>query len=267
MVMQPVNKFQEKVNTCKKSLSEENEKLTERLNSYKVISEKIFHNITSQIDCIFRKNLRVLFGDENSPDIAWFHDEFLNFRETPSDELVFSFWGCDGSESYHRKEEPLPFLRENIYLRGTRWENKETRAQFYKNFRRIKYLFENYVPVDFFGCLAEKCPPILRITTNASQTESQVELQGVPTIVLPLGESFVKGFSEGSSLRKLAEYICKCSKNAQREIEDKEIEGFWNEIRKKKEINDSVFIDELHRQFENVDIIFSSKEKNTNQKK
>lgn len=167
MVLQPVKEFEEKVKNCIRKLKDEKNALRQRVKKYEVISEKKFHEITRQIDCIFRKNLRDLFGTENSPDKPWFRDEFLDFHSLPgkpSEELVFAFWGCDGSESYRKRKEPLPYLRENVYLRGARWEDKKTRENFYKNFRRIKCLFKNYVPVDFFGCLAKRSPPILRIT-------------------------------------------------------------------------------------------------------
>jgi len=221
MVLQPVKEFEEKVKNCIRKLKDKKNALQQRVKKYEVISEKKFHEITIQIDCIFRKNLRDLFGTKNSPDKPWFSDEFLNFRSSkgkPSEELVFAFWGCDGSESYRKKKEPLPYLRENVYLRGTRWEDEDNRTKFYKNFRKIKRVFKNYVPVDFFGCLAKKCPPILRITTVQGRLEDEIR-----TIVLPLRKEFVKRL-HGKSCKELAQYISNCSSN-QKEIDVEEIEG------------------------------------------
>jgi len=255
----PCVEFKEKVKKCITDLQREKDALEQRIKRYEIISEKEFHKITSQIDCIFRKNLRGLFGKDQE---WWFRDEFLDFRSPEkgkaSEELVFAFWGCDGSESYRKEGEPTPFLRENVYLRGIRWEDKEKRTQFYKNFRKIKFLFRNYVPVDFFGCLAKKCPPILRIATNNTIQQPN----GIPTIALPLGETFVKKFSQETSSRTLAEQICKCSQNKQKEIDAEKIEKLWDEIRNNKELEKSNFIKELCKQFEDAGVKISEKENN-----
>lgn len=257
MVLQPVKEFKEKVKNCIRKLKDEKNALRQRVEKYEVISEKKFHEITSQIDCIFRKNLRDLFGTKNSPDKPWFSDEFLNFRSSkgkPSEELVFAFWGCDGSESYRKKKEPLPYLRENVYLRGTRWEDEDNRTKFYKNFRRIKRVFKNYVPVDFFGCLAKECPPILRITTVQGQLEDDI-----PTIVLPSRLDFVTKFPNGSQLHDFVKHIYECSKAKKIEIDVEKIEKL-RDTRAQGEIGQSEFIKNLCIQFKAAGVKFSQKD-------
>ena len=255
MPMEPKKEYNKKFEPCITSLSNERENLERRVTSYRVISEKIFRDIVEQIDCIFRKHLRDLFGEECKPDQNWFCEEFLNFRGEPgesTEELVFAFWGCDGTESYSKKGKPTPFLRENIYLRGTRWEDEKKRSQFYKNFREIKFLFKNYVPVDFFGCLAKGCPPVLRIAIEKQPTDK------IPTIVIPLGETFVQNFTKSSYVHKLVEHINECSRNEQKEIDVETIKQLWDKIRKTKEINESQFINGILKQFETAKVIFPS---------
>ena len=59
--MDPVKEFEGKVESCIEKLQDEMNILRLCVENYAVISEKKFHEITSQIDCIFRKNLRYLF--------------------------------------------------------------------------------------------------------------------------------------------------------------------------------------------------------------
>ena len=259
MVMKPVDEFEKKVSACVNELQKERKKIEKLLKSYKVISEKVFSDFNRKIDNIFRRELKKLFGNESKPGQYWFQEEFLNFNGKPSEELVFAFWGCDGSESYRRgEEEPTPFLRENIYLRGTRWETKEERDKFYENFRKIKYVFKNHVPVDFFGCYVKSCPPILKIVTTPSEPPST---SPYAEIFFPIGESFVTSLAGGTG--KLKQYFSNLSLEKPEETEQEDIVGKlqngWDLA--KAEIENLKIIQKLAQEFEKAEIEFEVSER------
>ncbi|MBF0467186.1 MAG: RelA/SpoT domain-containing protein [Nitrospirae bacterium] len=126
-----------------------------------IVNEQESRSLYFELETRIKIYLEKVFGKEGVTKDAGLSKYFLPYSHLKQirycDSVIFNYWSHQGELIETLISKDTGKWRENLFYKGKRWSNNDSKASFYKLFHMIKFACEGSTPIDFFTKYCVDC--------------------------------------------------------------------------------------------------------------